>query len=437
MTLGCRTTRARKLRPFYPRRNFLQRPPSATALGMILSMPDALIEKRSTQNMLDDLFDECTRVRARDPVIMQFHTSGRFLWRQWKGTVFSETWRSCVRNMLLSAFIGILFRCLPDFIRRSFEGFDYLWGLVLTVTTFTLSFFLNNSYALWRRCYILSRTLQGRLNDVSMILAAHATRTKSLHPLEMSEYTPESKQILTLISRYIRLLSLLAYASFTKSHRPILTPRGYRRLVERGIITPLERQALVESDVAPTQRHNAVLLWIIKVFLEGKKGGHIKGGVGMEERFLDTCHVIRAQYEAITGELQGRIPLAYAHIVQVLVDVVLWMYPLMAFASGMSLGLAVVGTGLLTIFYQGLSDLAKQFLDPYDNVQYGQGDDSLNINALIAETNAGSVRWLEGFARSPFWLSALDIKNGDLSVYSLPVNGLTAELNVPRKRRYV
>ena len=51
---------------------------------------------------------------------------------QWKGTVFSETLRSCVRNMLLSAFIGILFRCLPDFIRRSFEGFDYLWGLVLT-----------------------------------------------------------------------------------------------------------------------------------------------------------------------------------------------------------------------------------------------------------------------------------------------------------------
>ena len=39
--------------------------------------------------------------------------------------------------------------------------------------------------------------------------------------------------------------------------------------------------------------------------------------------------MIRAQYGAIGDELQGRMPLAYAHIVQVLLDVVLWMYPFM------------------------------------------------------------------------------------------------------------
>ena len=43
----------------------------------------------------------------------------------------------------------------------------------------------------------------------------------------------------------------------------------------------------------------------------------------------EKCHVIRAQYGAIGDELQGRMPLAYAHIVQVLLDVVLWMYPFM------------------------------------------------------------------------------------------------------------
>jgi len=82
---------------------------------------------------------------------------------------------------------------------------------------------------------------------------------------------------------------------------------------------------------------------------------------------MEKIRVIRAQYGAIGDELQGRMPLAYAHIVQVLVDVVLWMYPFMAYATnGMDPWLGVVGTGLLTIFHQGLFDLAKQFLDPYD-----------------------------------------------------------------------
>ena len=40
--------------------------------------------------------------------------------------------------------------------------------------------------------------------------------------------------------------------------------------------------------------------------------------------------MIRAQYGAIGDELQGRMPLAYAHIVQVLLDVVLWMVRFMS-----------------------------------------------------------------------------------------------------------
>ena len=39
-------------------------------------------------------------------------------------------------------------------------------------------------------------------------------------------------------------------------------------------------------------------------------------------------------------------------------------YPFMALSSGMAWYIGVLGTGLLTMFYQGLFDLAKQFLDP-------------------------------------------------------------------------
>lgn len=140
---------------------------------------------------------------------------------------------------------------------------------------------------------------------------------------------------------------------------------------------------------------------------------------------MEKCHVIRAQYGAIGDELQGRMPLAYAHIVQVLLDVVLWMYPFMALSSGMAWWFSILGTGLLTMFYQGLFDLAKQFLDPYDNENYGKGDDPLVIDTLIAETNAGSVRWMNSFQQQPW--NRQRLIDGELYDSILPLRGYSLE----------
>lgn len=284
---------------------------------------------------------------------------------------------------------------------------------------------MNQSYALWKKCTELSRRLQGRLHDIGMNMATHAKRQTPENPKEPSTYTPESRQILELMSRYVRMFNLLTYASFTRSHRPILTPVGMRRLVERGLLTPQERESLVEANIPPTQRHSVLLMWMIRLFIEGRASGHILGGHGFEQHTLDKFHIIRAQYGAIGDELQGRMPLAYTHIVQVLVDLILWMYPVMAFSTGMSPFLVIAGTGLLTISYQGLLDLAKQFLDPYDNETYGKGEDPLSVDTLIAETNAGSVRWLYGFEEMPF--NAAQIKAGELMDSLLPVRGYTVE----------
>lgn len=67
-------------------------------------------------------------------------------------------------------------------------------------------------------------------------------------------------------------------------------------------------------------------------------------------------------YSMINNELNGRMPLAYTHIVQVLVDTFVWLAPLGLYAV---LGAwSVLCMGLLTLFYAGLLDLAKIFLDP-------------------------------------------------------------------------
>jgi hypothetical protein len=329
-----------------------------------------------------------------------------------------------VRNMVYACIIFLIYRTYPG-LKDHLNGFGTLWGQLLSVTTFTLTFFVNQSYALWRKCYELSRRLQGRLHDIGMNLATHATRKVPSNPEEPSTYTAASRQVLELMSRYIRLFNVLTYASFTRSHRPILTPRGMRRLVERGLMTAQEREVLVDAAIPATQRHSAILMWMIRLFIEGRAAGHILGGDGFEQETINKFHIIRSQYGAIGDELQGRMPLAYAHIVQILVDLILWMYPVMAFSINMSPLLVIAGTGLLTISYQGLFDLAKQFLDPYDNENYGKGEDPLSVDTLIAETNAGSVRWLYGFEEMPF--SSQRLRDGELYDYLLPVRGYSVE----------
>ena len=329
-------------------------------------------------------------------------------------------------NMAYALIIYFVFSNYPS-TKDYLIGFDKLWGQMLSITTFTLTFFLNQAYALRLKCVQLSRRLQGRLHDIGMNLASHAARNPPSpdSPNEPSTYTPASRQILELMSRYIRLFNLLTYASFTRSHRPILTPRGMRRLVERGLMTSQEREVLVEANIPGTQRHSAILMWMIRLFREGLDSGHILGHSGFEQQTMEKFHVIRAQFGGIGDELQGRMPLAYAHIVQVLVDVILWLYPIMSFSIGMSPLLVILGTGILTISYQGLFDLAKQFLDPYDNENYGKGEDPLCVDTLIAETNAGSVRWLNGFNEMPF--SKQKLQDGELQQYLLPTRGYTVE----------
>ena len=143
--------------------------------------------------------------------------------------------------------VYLIHKTYPNVFEANLSGFNTLWGQLLSVTTFTLTFFVNQSYALWRKCMELSRRLQGRLHDVNMNMASHAQRVIPSNPNEKSTYTVSSRQILELMSRYTRLFNLLTYASFTRSHCPILTPRGMRRLVERGLMTLQEQEVLADA----------------------------------------------------------------------------------------------------------------------------------------------------------------------------------------------
>ena len=190
-------------------------------------------------------------------------------------------------------------------------------------------------------------------------------------------------------------------------------------------MTPKERTLLIEAQIPATQRHNAVLMWILRLVIEGRKAGLIDGGFGFEQILLTKIQEIRAQGNSMESVLKGRMPFAYAHFVQILVDTILWMYPFVAFTRGSSLFLTLLGTGLMTLCYQGLFDLAKRFLDPFHNENFWRGDDPLIVDTLIAETNAGSMRWMYCLDEMP--ISYKSISKGAVDEFLLPNEGFTRD----------
>ena len=256
----------------------------------------------------------------------QFDPSSKAIWKHWRGTIFSETWKTAIKQVLWASVVYLIGR-QPQYagLLASLKGFGSIWGQVLSVSTFTLTFFVNQSYSLFRSVLNIARTLQGRCNDVMMAAATSAQRVEPAASTgvlshnhssssstlvggeETSRYTPESRDLLLTLARYVRLFNILSYASFTRSHRPLVTPQGMRRMVDRGLLTPKERRILVDLNVEPTQRHNVVIMWVLRLLTEGRKAGLLEGGPGAERQMLSKVQEIRAQANYIECELGGRI----------------------------------------------------------------------------------------------------------------------------------
>jgi len=92
------------------------------------------------------------------------------------------------------------------------------------------------------------------------------------------------------------------------------------------------------------------------------------------------------------------MPLAYVHLVQLLVDCLVALAP---FALYPRLGvLTVLLSPILVVFYRGFLQLSKSLLDPFGNED--STDENFNVFTLIRETNAGSLRWFSAVRELPF-----------------------------------
>jgi predicted membrane chloride channel (bestrophin family) len=196
------------------------------------------------------------------------------------------------------------------------------------------------------------------------------------------------------------LFHVLMWASVTQRFEVLKTPRGLERMASRGMMTPRQLEVLQSLDVPNDLLQNAPLEWMMIRSIRAMENGTLAGDTATKGQLLKQMGDLRDTKAAIGNKLAGRMPLAYTHFVQILVDTFVLIAPLALYAN---LGeYSVIAVGILTLFYTGLLNLAKIFLDPLNNENFCENSIFMDLGVLIRESNTGSTRWKNAGARLPF-----------------------------------
>lgn len=380
---------------------------------------------RGSDEDLKDTVDEAMSSTIFEPIIPQFYPSRAWLWQRWRGTILQRVlpnevfWNSVFAALFVWVFGRIaataeaasrkvVWRAATATVSPApsvldatgmLASVDKVWVLASGLVSFTLSFFLTQSYNFWRHIHDRARTVQGRLNDIGMLCASAAERHDA--GPSKGQYTEEARAMLESLGRYVRLFHMLMFASLTSRFAVLRTPRGMGELVRRGAMTQPEYEALLQTSMG----HHAVIEWISTLLNsalgDGRLCGSASGGSSgaLQITLQAKLTELRAQYGGIEDQLTGRMPLAYTQLVQIMADILILATPLALIHSVGGVG-AVVGTGLVTLFHSSILNLAKSFLDPLNNDAYS-GNMGINVATLIQETNVASSRWYKSAAWVP------------------------------------
>ena len=376
---------------------------------------------------LDELTDWATSDRANRPVMCEYRSEGGWLWSKWRGTVLQMVLVPVLASMSLTVSTDILAHAFSaadwslfgvppaeDALISQLRGLATLWEYQLTLTIFVLTFFTQQAYAHYRSVYFCARAIQGRINDVCLLLAVGATRGEVEGAT--STYSDDGAALVELCARLIRLCHTFFWATtpttsdgvgdgglvdgdgptdLEPSERvqagpELLSPQGLRSLVAAGQLTANERTALLKTGLPPSQYWCVLLEWVGQYALEGVDHSALRDSPGFEERLLRELTQIRAEMFSIGDFQAGRMPLAYVQLVQVLVDSLVIIAPVALYAKLGALSIPLCG--LLTLFFKGLLELSKSFLDPFGNEGFpGQ---NIRVDVLVSELNFGAQsRW--------------------------------------------
>ena len=292
------------------------------------------------------------------------------------------------------------------------------WEYNLTLVIFTLSFFVNEAYAHWKRVYFCARAQQGRINDLTMLVTAGAARSRRRRADGTTGYAAGGAELVRDVTRLLRMSHAFFWAATptcsdglladgaavaedsdaARLGPQLLSEKGLETLVGYNQLTRREMNALLDTKLFPSQYPYALLEWAMLRAVGALRTGELVGGPGLEDNLLRQFTQLRAEYFNIGDFAAGRMPMAYMVAIEIVTDMLVFLAPLALYPK---MGpLAIPAAGLIALSFKGLLELAKSFLDTFGVEGYKAHN--IRVDVLVSEANFGaSQRWTKAGDKLP------------------------------------
>jgi len=175
--------------------------------------------------------------------------------------------------------------------------------------------------------------------------------------------------------------------------RCLLSPEGFSYLLSKKLITKSEYASLIqvgENGLAP---HKATITWLTSRLVLAETRGEITPTSGVMLTFIEKVLNLRGGLGKVNDLYAGRMPIAYVHFVNLLVNVYVVTSPIALFpVYGYW---SVILVGFITLVYGGIFKLSLSLLDPLDNDHKHETSSmqtaGFDIAVLIREVHTGNV----------------------------------------------
>lgn len=340
--------------------------------------------------------------------ILDYKITRSDLYRRFHGTVIYHIWGA----MIYYSVITIIFfstymvvsrencsddgtSCRPGWFDEHLSSLTMISEKLTVLASFVLTFYLSQAYSRYNDFYWKCRSIQGRINDIALIVGSNIQYNKGGGVHEWA----------SCFERYLNLVHFLVHQPLS----PVL--RNYNATLYQDVhtsvlvneeimgfqlVTPEEFHLLKEAKRlgGPNGPINTVLSWLCMLFDRGASPneGFFRDNIlqarmiSLHLTFQENVEELRGAVATLGFERQLPIPVAYAQLMQLFIDVLLHLHPfaivyeintVVIDTTGYNemdrwstLPFTLLGAMFFVYFYSGLLSLAKSFNSPLGTKSY-------------------------------------------------------------------
>jgi len=250
-------------------------------------------------------------------VISAYQPERTWLWQQYVGTVLKISRETILLGMAASALFVIFAKLItnepfiwefgfipPDRANPLINGLLSeiltIWKIQQTLTTFVLTFFVNQSFRFWGDVYKSVREVQGKLSSFNLLLVTNVVRSAD------GSLTPEADKFLDEVGQCTRLFHILFWASKAKRFSVLKSEEGLKRMESRGLMSSKQLGILLGMDLPSDKLFYAPLEWMMIRVNQASDEGILMSDTATKGSILKEYMFLRNGFANIGNTIEGR-----------------------------------------------------------------------------------------------------------------------------------